>query len=311
VYQAEGQGPLARAVALLRVRDVAASRAFYVEHLGVAAGPDIPGRDVALVVDPDGDLSLLAGPASGDMDDLLAPGHWAVEPGERLVFRGENLDALRAALAERGLATAAPVATSWGDRTLEAVDPDGYRLTWVETAARSAAERLALYLRAPEELETVVASAGDAQLLDRAPGGGGWSVRQAVHHVVDTDQVGTILIKAALATPEGVVVQNWYTDNAEWGATFRHNERPLAASLALFRASRAQLAEILEAVPDPWPLTIRVADAPGAEPRARTMEDLFDVQVRHALAHVEEIRAALAAVAALESERELGRWNGE
>jgi len=300
-------GPAPRATAALRVASVAASRTFYLEQLDFGAGPAAPdGRDdVAFVVDTDGDVTLLAGPAAGDVGDLLAPGGWTVEPGGGLTFRGADLDALRATLAGRGLAAAAPVETSWGDRTLEVVDPDGHRLTWVETAARSAAERLALYLRAPDELEVAVAAAAEG-LLDRGPGGGGWTIRQAAHHVIDTDQVSTIFIKAALATPGGVV-EDWYTGNTAWGAAFRHRERPLAASLALFRASRAQLAEILGGHPNPWPLAVRVAEAPGAEPREQTVEEMVEVEVRHALGHVEEMRAALAALrpgreAALEGE---------
>jgi catechol 2,3-dioxygenase-like lactoylglutathione lyase family enzyme len=287
---AQASGPTRQASAALRVRDVAASRSYYVERLGFAAGPDVPGRDVAFVIDTDGDVLLLVGPAAGDVGDLLAPGHWAVKAGDRLLLRSEDLDALRTALSARGLAPADPVETAWGDRTLELVDPDGYHLSWLATAERSAAERIALYLRGPDALEAAVASAADGQ-LDHTPPDGGWTVRQAAHHVIDSDQIGTFLIKAALAMPAGLVVQNWYTDNDVWGIRFRHNDRPLATSLALFRASRGQLVEILAALPDSWSLTIRVADAPGAEPRVRTVEDLFDVQVRHALEHVEEIRA--------------------
>jgi hypothetical protein len=59
-------------------------------------------RSVAVVLDPDGDLILLAGPAVEDVNSHLDETHVVYTPGDTLDFSEENLDARLAALTARG-----------------------------------------------------------------------------------------------------------------------------------------------------------------------------------------------------------------
>lgn len=94
-----------RARVALKVTDLASSLTFYVDRLGLQLAESQSDADMPFVLDPFGDLILLAGPAVDDVKSHLDETYVVYKPGDTLDFseEEENLDARLAVLTARGL----------------------------------------------------------------------------------------------------------------------------------------------------------------------------------------------------------------
>ncbi|MCB2213905.1 DinB family protein [bacterium] len=81
---------------------------------------------------------------------------------------------------------------------------------------------------------------------------GGWTVREIVHHVGEDCNVYAFIVERALATPGCKVFFGDFPGNDVWGERLAWGERPVEPALALMRAHRTWLAELVSAFPDRW-----------------------------------------------------------
>ena len=77
--------------------------------------------------------------------------------------------------------------------------------------------------------------------LDATPGPGKWSARQIVHHLADSEMAAAMRFRLLVAEDRPVI--KGYDQDAFAGRL--HYDRPHAASLELFRASRAATVEMM------------------------------------------------------------------
>ncbi len=133
----------------LKVTDLDASLAFYIEGIGFELVESQPVAGTALILDSDGDPILLAGPQVEDVKVHLDEPRIVFKPGDTLDFVENDLDARRAGLAGKGLVGAQLEEDSWGDRKLTLKDPDGYTIVFVMSAKRSPEKMAALYAHCP------------------------------------------------------------------------------------------------------------------------------------------------------------------
>jgi len=152
---------------------------------------------------------------------------------------------------------------------------------------------LSRYLEGPDQLERSIADLSDVQ-LDASPSDGGWTIRQIVHHVVDGDDLWKVGLKAALGNEEGEFALDWYgmLSQETWADRWGYARRPVDTSLALFRAIRAHIAELLEKVPGAWGRSIDVRTPQGTE--RVSVSQVIEMQTRHVTHHVEKIAAIRA-----------------
>ena len=153
---------------------------------------------------------------------------------------------------------------------------------------------LSRYLAAPALLEQAVAGLRDGD-LDAPPPQGGWTIRQIVHHVVDGDDLWKACIKAALGNEAGEFTLEWYWGLPQdaWAERWGYAHRPLDVSLALFRAIRAHVAQLLEHAPDGWSRSVRVRTPQGVE--RVSVRTVIAMQTDHVTHHVARIAAIHAA----------------
>lgn len=281
--------------AALRLTNLAESARFYTEHLGFkTVQQDTP--DLALLALGEPPL-LLAGPGISDLAPYLNQPSFIFQPGETLdvpirllSFHQGDVEATRAQLLERGVADVPVIEKLWGDRALEVRDPSGIIWRFWARAQLSQAEKLALYERAPAELEALV-SGLSADALDLAQPGH-WTVRQIVHHIADGDALWGTAIKAALATSGTTYSHEWYTGNDEMERTLDYANRPIELSLALFRVHRAYFSALIRHLPDAWERFVIFQQSDQAGERT-TVEEIVRSQATHALEHIEEIQETL------------------
>lgn len=143
------------------------------------------------------------------------------------------------------------------------------------------------------QLEQAVSGLSDAE-LDTPPPGGGWTIRQIVHHLVDGDALWTTCIKAALGNPEGEFSLQWYGAHSQdvWAQRWEYAQRAIEPSLELLKATRSQVLELLSRVPDAWGKTIDVR-LPNGDLEVLSVGTIVEMQTEHVPHHMKRIREIL------------------
>ncbi len=145
-------------------------------------------------------------------------------------------------------------------------------------------ERLDIYMRGPDRLGEAVAGLSDAGLdLARTPGE--WTIRQIVHHLADGELHWATPIKMALAESGRTYAHN-LMDEDRWAEVLDYGDRPVESSLALIRALRAHVADLVRHLPDAWERHVSFGEDAQWRP---TVAELMAIVNRHFEEHVEEI----------------------
>lgn len=142
------------------------------------------------------------------------------------------------------------------------------------------------YKQGYDMVAEVVGSLGDAD-LDAHPEGGGWSPREIVHHLADSELMGAVRLRRLL-TEDHPPIQGY--DQEELSHKLQY-DRPIASSLAVFRATRVANAELLERMSDDaW-----AREGIHSERGRYTVDDWLEIYSGHLFTHVEQIRSVVSA----------------
>jgi hypothetical protein len=137
-------------------------------------------------------------------------------------------------------------------------------------------------------VDEALAGATDAD-LDRRPDDG-WSARMVAHHLADSETNSYLRLRKLLAEDSPTIVGY---DEAHY-AEVLHYDRPIEASLAVFRAVRAASAELLDRLrPDDLERT-----GHHTESGAYSLRMWLEIYASHAEEHASQIRRARASASA-------------
>lgn len=151
-------------------------------------------------------------------------------------------------------------------------------------------DALLLFASGAGRLEALVSGLTEAQLdLPAAPGE--WTIRQIVHHVADDGDVWSMIIKKALATPGALVRFEGFPGNAAWADALHFAHWPIEPSLALIRAHRQYLTQLLAHFAEAWERTVTIADAEGRAVRSLSVGEMMHMLTEHMQEHVATIEA--------------------
>ena len=155
-------------------------------------------------------------------------------------------------------------------------------------SSRSAelADMVSAYREATKQFLAVAAALSEADLDQQPSEPDGWTPRMVIHHVADSETNSYVRLRRLLAEPAGTTIQGY--DEAQWARAL-HYDRPVAASLAVFRAVRESSAELLDLI---TPEDLARAGV-HTDSGPYTLADWLDTYVAHARDHAEQIRAAL------------------
>jgi uncharacterized damage-inducible protein DinB len=150
---------------------------------------------------------------------------------------------------------------------------------------------LARFMEGPALLERALAGVQDAE-LDAPPSRGGWTIRQIVHHIVDGDDLWKTGIKVALGNEQAEFSLDWYRTQpqAVWAEKWAYANRSLDVSLALLRAIRNHIDQLLKQVPDGWHRSLSFRK-PDGEIERLPVGAIVAMQADHVEHHVKRIRA--------------------
>ncbi len=147
-------------------------------------------------------------------------------------------------------------------------------------------ERAALldrYRSALTDLDDALAGATDVD-LDRPQASAGWTARQVVHHLADSESMASIRLRRLIAEDDPVIAGY---DEPEWARRL-HYGRPIAASLALTAAVRTASLQLLESLtPAEWART-----GTHTESGTYSVDRWLGIYAEHTHDHADQIRKA-------------------
>ena len=152
------------------------------------------------------------------------------------------------------------------------------------------AELLRRYLDGPQAVRNAVEGLTDAQLDQPAADDPthGWTARQIVHHLADSEMTSAIRLRRVLAE-DGAVIAS-YDENA-FATRLHYDDRPIDASLDAVAAARATSAQILERLTDEEWERAGTHDESGRY----AVDDWLRIYSAHAEDHADQIRRAVGA----------------
>jgi hypothetical protein len=144
-------------------------------------------------------------------------------------------------------------------------------------------ERLARYETGATAVASAVAGASDADLDLRPPTG--WTARQIVHHVADSEAMAYIRLRRLIADDEPILIQGY--DEPTWARRL-HYDRPIEASLAVVHAVRTASLQLLRTLTsDEWERRGR-----HAESGEYSVDTWLDIYAEHSHDHADQIKRA-------------------
>ena len=133
------------------------------------------------------------------------------------------------------------------------------------------------------EVERAVDGLSDED-LDRPGADGGWTARQIVHHLADSEATAYVRLRKLIAEDD-TIIQAY--DEPEFARRL-HYDRPIGSSLAVLEAVRQSSLELLESLtPAEW-------DRRGTHPESGdySVDDWLRIYAGHSHEHANQIREA-------------------
>jgi DinB family protein len=149
-------------------------------------------------------------------------------------------------------------------------------------------QRRALLARYRDGHRAVTAALADITPaeLDRRPPTG-WSAREVVHHLADSEMTSALRLRHLLAE-ERPTLQAY--DEEEFARRLHYHERPIEAALATLAAVRAVSAELVDRLgPADW-----AREGTHSDSGRYTVETWLEIYAAHAHDHADQIRRARA-----------------
>ena len=142
------------------------------------------------------------------------------------------------------------------------------------------------YANATAEFLKVAQELSEAELDSSSSGG--WTARQIIHHVADSEAQSYARLRRLIAEP-GTQIQGY--DEAGWGEneTLGYKELPVAPSLEVFKAVRQSSLEVVKR------LELSQLDNAGihTESGKYTVKTWLETYISHPLEHAAQIKSGL------------------
>lgn len=158
------------------------------------------------------------------------------------------------------------------------------------TAPEDQNRSIDLFKQGPALLENALLGLGESE-LDYTPSNGGWTIRQIIHHIVDGDDIWKTFVKIALGGQQAEVNLKWYLTQpqTEWAKMWNYESRSIDVSLALFKANRNHVIQLLENSPGAWTKAVKYIE-PNGDIELVPIGFSIQMQADHVVHHVKRIQ---------------------
>lgn len=147
---------------------------------------------------------------------------------------------------------------------------------------------LQAWSQVPRTIENAIRGLKEKDLNLRG-GTEGWSIRENVHHLVESNLITSNMVIAALAMNGYKFDWTWVNPSATWMRRLGYNTAPVKPALLTLHALGRHLS-VLVAKPGALTRKVRLNDKPGGKRYVMTVEKLLEMEVKHAGDHLRDVR---------------------
>ena len=146
------------------------------------------------------------------------------------------------------------------------------------------------YGNCPSQLEAALSDLSESN-LDLRKSAESWTIREIIHHIADGDDLWKSFIKQAIGNPNGEYFFDWYWEvpQDEWAMSWNYKERSIEPSLAMFRANRTHIVQLVSHAPGSMEKRLRVRWPTEIGEQAMSVASVLVGQTHHVMEHIAEI----------------------
>ena len=153
---------------------------------------------------------------------------------------------------------------------------------------RASVQPLGEWLQVSRSIEIALKGLTEDDLNFRG-GPNGWSIRENVHHVVESNLVACTIVIAAMGKGGFTYDCSWMNPDRAWMERMGYSRGAVAPAIEALSAVCRYVAALLSAAPDALRLEVKLLGAPGTEPYLMTVEQMIRLEVEHVWHHLQEV----------------------
>jgi hypothetical protein len=157
---------------------------------------------------------------------------------------------------------------------------------------RASVQPLSDWLQASRNLAIAVEGLTEDDLNLRG-GPDGWSIRENVHHMVESYLAACTIAVAAVGTSGYAYDCSWMNLDLARMERMGYGRLAVAPAVEVLSALCAYVAALLSAAPDTLRSEVKLLEAPGAKPYVMTVEEMIRQEAEHARKHLQAVNDAL------------------
>jgi hypothetical protein len=146
------------------------------------------------------------------------------------------------------------------------------------------------WLQVPRAIEVVIEGFTEDDLNLRG-GSDGWSIRETVHHLVESNLVACGIAIVAVGKSGCTHDCSWMNSDGSWME--RMGRVPVAPAIDALSGLCRYVTSLLRAAPDALRSEVKLLGAPGAEPYAMSVEQMLQQEVEHVRKHLRDVNDTL------------------
>jgi hypothetical protein len=153
---------------------------------------------------------------------------------------------------------------------------------------RASVQLLSEWLQVSRSIEIALAGLTEDD-LDLRGGSNGWSIRENVHHVVESNLVACTIAIAAVGNGGITYDCSWMNPDRAWMERLGYTHAAVAPAIDALSGLCRYVAALLSAAPDALQHDVKLLGAPGTEPYLMTVEQMIRLETEHARHHLREV----------------------
>ena len=153
---------------------------------------------------------------------------------------------------------------------------------------RASVQPLSEWLQVSRSIEIALEGLTEDDLNFRG-GSNGWSIRENVHHVVESNLVACTIVIAAVGKGGITYDCSWMNPDRAWMERMGYTHAAVAPAIDALSGLCRYVAALLSAAPDALRREVKFLGTPGTEPYLMTVEQMIRLEVEHARHHLQEI----------------------
>ena len=148
------------------------------------------------------------------------------------------------------------------------------------------------WLQVPRAIEVALEGVTEDD-LNLTGGSNGWSIRETVHHLVESNLVACSSVIAAVSKSDCTYDWSWLNPDRSWMERMGYTRAAVAPAIVALSALGHFVTSLLTAFPDVLQREVKFLGDPGGVPYSMTVEQMIRQEVEHARVHVQDVTETL------------------